>query len=912
MLLLVDGSSYIYRAFHALPDLRTAAGFPTGAIRGVITMLERIVETYQPQHFAVVMDAPGKTFRHDWYKEYKAHRPSMPEDLSVQIPVLLKLIEWHGWPIVQISGVEADDVIGTLALQAKAANEPCVISTGDKDLAQLVQPGVELINTMTNETFDEAKVMEKFGVHPNQIVDYLTLVGDTVDNVPGVPKVGPKTAAKWLAQYGSLDSIIQQADSFPGATGEALRASLEWLPQAKRLVTVVCDIELPIEWQKCMFRIAERELILEEYKRLEFKSLINAYAKAKINIQADARRTAPSVTGEQAEENSKDHASEPDQSAYPRGPREIIRDLQALERWKKHLYEATYTAFDTETTSLDPLAAELIGLSFAVEGFGAAYIPVGHEEVVLARDEVLAVLKPWFESSKHLKICQHAKYDEHVLANYGIEVKGIHGDTLLQSYILTAHLQHGLDHLASRYLGWTLTGYEEICGKGAKQVPFATIPIEIAGAYACDDAESTLLIHQILTEKLEQLPAMNYVYREIELPAHEVLMRMERRGICLDADVLHEQSASLSRRLDALELEAHTLAGREFNLSSPKQIQCVLYDEMKLPVLKRTPKGQPSTDEEVLEELAENYPLPKLLLEHRTFSKLKSTYTDKLPLLMDSAGRVHTNYNQSVAVTGRLSSSEPNLQNIPIRSEEGRKIRQAFVAAPGYTLISADYSQIELRIMAHLSEDPRLLAAFESGDDIHKATAAEIFSVPLDQVTFEQRRYTKAINFGLMYGMSAFGLAVQLGIDRSSAQRYIEQYFQRYTGVATYLAKLKAQAKEQGYVETLFGRRLYLPEINAKGPRRSGAERAAINAPMQGTAADLIKLAMIQVQQWLDTTKIDAFLLLQVHDELVLEAKDLCVQQVVDALPDIMCGVTKLKVPLLVEVGAGNNWDAAH
>jgi DNA polymerase I len=935
VLLLVDGSSYVYRAFHALPDLRTATGFPTAAIRGVISMLERLVETWKPTRFAVVMDAPGKTFRHEWYQDYKAHRPSMPEDLSVQLPVLLRLIEAHGWPLIQIQGVEADDVIGTLAIRAQREGESCVISTGDKDLAQLVQPGIQLINTMTNEQLDEARVFEKFGVYPHQIIDYLTLVGDTADNIPGIPKVGPKTAAKWLDQYGSLDELIANAHTVKGAVGESLRAGLEWLPQAKRLVSVICDLDLPLSWQNCVCGHPNYPFILEEYTRLEFKTLlraIQAQAKKLKDIaplkeevtkdevikedllhQEERSQETPHLSSQRQAESAQEQAKSWSSTTFERGIRRIIVEKADLYRYLDILQRSRCTAFDTETTSLNVFEARLVGLSFAVEGEGAVYIPVMHIEAPTLQVEwVLSVLKPWFESEQFPKVAQHAKYDRHILANYDIHVKGIIGDTLLQSYVLSAHLPHGLDRLAERYLAWTLTDYEALCGKGAKSIPFSAVPLDKAAEYACDDAEATLYLYHLLNEKLAEHPELKRVYETIELPVERILWQMERQGIRLDPQRLYEQSASLERRLNALELDAHTLAGKAFNLASPKQIQTILFEEMKLPIKKRTPKGQPSTDEEVLEELASDYPLPKLLLEHRTLSKLKTTYTDKLPLMMDAADRVHTHYNQTVAVTGRLSSSEPNLQNIPIRTAEGRKIRQAFIASEGYTLIAADYSQIELRIMAHLSNDPHLLEAFARGDDIHRATAADIFNVPPDQVTAEQRRYIKAINFGLMYGMSSFGLAIQLGIDRASAQRYIDHYFDRYTGVKTYLAQLKAQAHEQGYVETVFGRRLYLPELSAKGPRRAGAERAAINAPMQGTAADLIKLAMIAVQKALNEEQLEARLLLQVHDELVLEAKNECVQQVVDRLPSLMCNVTELKVPLMVEIGVGNNWEAAH
>lgn len=906
MLLLVDGSSYVYRAYHAVPDLRTSTGRPTGAIRGVISMLERVVEVYKPEYFAVVMDAPGKTFRHEWYKEYKAHRPSMPEDLSEQIPLLLSLIERHGWKLIQVSGVEADDVIATLSMQAIEQKMDCLISTGDKDLAQLVQPGIKLVNTMTDELFDSDKVYEKFGVMPHQIVDYLTLVGDAVDNVPGVPRVGPKTAAKWLAEHGSLDAIILAAASFKGATGEALRQSLDWLPQAKKLVTVVSDLVLPLSCSDCTFGVPDHAGVIQMYKELEFRNLLKIYetkSAASLAVSADSVDTVKDV------ENNIDASIS---HAVSRGGREVIYDKVTFYKWLDWLYASTCTAFDTETTSLDALSAQIIGISFAVEGKGAVYLPLGHLERYLECEWALAALKPWFESSACPKVCQHAKYDEHVLANYGIYVQGVIGDTLLQSYVLSSHLSHGLDHLASRYLGWEMQDYVDLCGKGAKQLPFSSLPIDAAASYACDDAEATLLIYKHLEHELQTMPVLDNVYKNIEFPVHTILGRMERRGILLDVHALRQQSQELACRLAEIEASAYEVVGRVFNLASPKQIQAILYDEMGLPVLKKTPTGQPSTDEGVLEELATQFPLPKLLLEHRTLAKLKSTYTDKLPGMVDKIGRVHTNYNQTGAVTGRLSSNEPNLQNIPIKTMEGRRIRQAFIAAPEHVLVSADYSQIELRIMAHLSGDEGLIAAFESGGDVHRSTASKVFGVPVEDVTIDQRRYIKAVNFGLMYGMSAFGLAVQLGIDRASAQRFIDEYFVQYQGVAQYLKELKILAHEQGYVETIFGRRLYLPDLKSKGPRRAAAERAAINAPMQGSAADLIKRAMIDVQSWLDREKLSAYLLLQVHDELVLEVHQTHLALLKEGLVKVMSHVAELKVPLVVDVGSAENWEAAH
>lgn len=914
-LLLVDGSSYLYRAFHALPDLRSPEGFPTGAIRGVLSMLRRLQNDYKADYRAVIFDAKGKTFREDWFPEYKAHRPPMPEDLACQIEPLHEAIAAEGWPLVMIEGVEADDVIGTLSVQATGLGWQTVISTGDKDLAQLVNTSVTLINTMTDEKLDEAGVLAKFGVPPNRIVDYLTLIGDTVDNVPGVVKCGPKTAVKWLTEYGSLDNVVANADKISGVVGQNLRNHLPFIPLGKQLVTVRCDVPLPEPVTTFLPRFPDSPALHALYTRFGFRRWLDEPG-------SDTHpRVAPPPFPEDETRQREPSAHTPDHASY-----ECLVDWETFTLWRTRIEQAPLVALDTETSSLDPFAARIIGISLAVqeneERVRACYIPLGHNypgaPEQMDRDTVLKALQPWLESTTALKVGQNIKYDQHVLANHGITLAGIAHDTLLQSYVLEAGLHtgggHDLDRMAARHLDWETIPYSAVCGKGAREIPFEQVDIERATTYAAEDADVTLRLHHTLFPRIAADPGLRRIYEDFELPAREVIFRMERNGIQIDSARLNAQSHTLGLQLIALEQEAYALAGQPFNLASPKQLAEILFDRLGMPVKKKTPGGAPSTDEEVLSELALDYPLPKCLLEVRQLSKLKSTYTDKLPRMVNpGTGRVHTHFSQTTAVTGRLASSDPNLQNIPVRSEAGRRIRTAFVAAPGARLLSADYSQIELRIMAHLSGDEGLLKAFLEGSDVHRATAGEIFGVNPDAVDAEQRRVAKSINFGLMYGMSAFGLAKQLGLERGAAQRYIERYFARYPGVARYMEETRAQAREQGYVETVFGRRLWLPEIrSSQGGHRQGAERAAINAPMQGTAADLIKAAMVAVQNWLDVEKRASRLLLQVHDELILEVPIAELAEVHAALPGLMTGVAKLKVPLVVDVGEGDNWDAAH
>ncbi|MDP2811737.1 MAG: DNA polymerase I [Rhodocyclaceae bacterium] len=894
-LILVDGSSYLYRAFHALPELKTREGLPTGAIYGVISMLKRMTTDYPDAHRAIVFDARGKTFREDWFPDYKAHRPPMPEELAAQIEPLHECIRALGWPLVTISGVEADDVIGTLARQASASGTDCVISTGDKDLAQLVDPHVRLINTMTHETLDEAGVTAKFGVPPARIADYLALVGDSVDNVPGVAKVGPKTAVKWLAQYGTLDAIVEHAGEIGGAVGENLRRHLDFLPLGRRLVTVVCDLDLPVHAKDLNSSPPDNEKLAELFARLGFKAWLK-----EIGISTSPISPPPELV-----RNATD--------GY-----EAILDIAALDRWLAKIEAAPLTALDTETTGLDPMQARLVGISFAVVPGEAAYLPLGHRYAgvppQLTFEAALEKLKPWLESDRHPKLGQHLKYDRHVFANHGIALRGICDDTLLESYVLESDKSHDLGALASRHLGLATISYDEVTGKGANRISFAEVPVERAAEYAAEDADVTLRVHEVLAPQLREDERLDRLYRDVELPVAEVLFRMERTGVLIDVFALAAQSEELGRKMMALEAEAHQLAGAPFNLASPKQLAEILFVQQGLPIIKRTPTKAPSTDEEVLEKLAEDFPLPKKILDWRSLAKLKNTYTDKLPRMVNpTTGRVHTSFSQAVAVTGRLASSDPNLQNIPVRTAEGRRIRSAFIAPPGHALISADYSQIELRIMAHLSNDARLLEAFARGEDVHRATAAEIFGVTPPEVGPDQRRAAKVINFGLIYGMSAFGLARELGLERGAAQTYMDRYFARYPGVARYMEETRQAAKDRGYVETVFGRRLWLPEIKSAAPaRRQAAERAAINAPMQGTAADLIKLAMLAVQRWLDDGRMASKLILQVHDELVLEVPDAELAAVRAELPRLMGGVAQLAVPLVVDVGVGVNWDEAH
>ncbi|WP_035383170.1 DNA polymerase I [Ferriphaselus sp. R-1] len=902
-LLLVDGSSYLYRAFHAMPDLRSPSGEPTGAIHGVLNMLRRLQADYPADYSACVFDAKGKTFRDDWYPDYKAHRPAMPDDLRCQIEPLLQMVAASGWNVLAVEGVEADDVIGTLAQQAAQAGSRCIISTGDKDLAQLVNPLVMLINTMSNEVLDEAGVIAKFGVEPARIVDYLALVGDAVDNVPGVSKCGPKTALKWLGQFGTLDQVMLHATEIGGVVGESLRSVLDWLPQARRLLTVKCDVALPARFDALVWQDQDKLRLKELFGHYGLKTLLH-------ELDASVSRGRAAVPASEAEGA---------QAALPieaSGQYETILTEAQLDLWLDALNRAPLACLDTETTGLDVMNARLVGISFAVEPHRAAYLPLAHHfpgaPTQLDLGFALERLKPWLENPEHKKLGQNLKYDQHILANHGVRLAGVADDTLLQSYVLESHRPHDMDNLALRHLGVKTISYAEVVGKGAKQIGFDQVDLDTATRYAAEDADITLQLHHKLAPQLQG--GLAYIYREIELPSRAVLWTMERNGVLLDSRLLGIQSRELGEKLLTLESHAHAAAGQPFNLNSPKQIQEILFDKLGLPVKKKTPSGTPSTDEEVLQELALDYPLPKLLLEYRGLAKLKSTYTDKLPLMINPAtGRVHTNYAQAVAVTGRLSSNDPNLQNIPVRTAEGRRIREAFIAPAGHKLISADYSQIELRIMAHLSGDPGLLDAFARGQDIHRATAAEIFGVDAGLVSNEQRRQAKVINFGLIYGMSVFGLAGQLNIERSAAQAYMDRYFARYPGVADYMQRTRLQAKQLGYVETVFGRRLWLPEIGgANGMRRQAAERAAINAPMQGTAADLIKLAMVAVQRWLDEQGSRARLIMQVHDELVLEVPDGEVEQVSAALPGLMCQVGKLRVPLTVSCGVGANWEAAH
>ncbi|MFS2006619.1 DNA polymerase I [Duganella sp. CT11-25] len=916
-LLLVDGSSYLYRAFHALPDLRSPDGHPTGAMHGMVNMLRRLRADYPAAYIACVFDAKGKTFRDDMYPEYKATRASMPDDLRLQIEPIHEAVKAMGWPILMVDGVEADDVIGTLSLDAAKAGMNVVVSTGDKDLAQLVNPQVMLINTMTNEKMDEAGVLAKFGVPPNRIIDYLTLIGDTVDNVPGVSKCGPKTALKWLTQYDSLDGVIANADKITGAVGENLRSALEWLPKGRELITVKLDCDLTGHMvsigESLVARGEDKDTLLAFFGKYGFKTLLRELGTPQAPVAAKAAVAEPAAGG--AVSANGDLFGEP--AKLSTHYETVLTDAQ-LDKWLALIDAASLTAVDTETTSLEPMTAQMVGLSLSVEPGVACYIPVAHSyqgaPQQLEREHVLARLKPWLEDAAKLKVGQNLKYDSHIFANHGVSLQGIHHDTLLESYVFESHRPHDMDSLALRHLNHTTIPFVDVCGKGASMITFDKVEIGRATEYAAEDADITLRLHQAMIASVENDAKLSYIYRNIELPTAVVLQKIERNGVRIDANLLEIQSAELGARIVELEAKAHELAEQPFNLGSPKQIGEIFFEKLKLPVVKKTPSGAPSTDEEVLQKLAEDYPLPKVLLEYRSLSKLKSTYTDKLPKgINQQTGRVHTNYAQAVAVTGRLASNDPNLQNIPIRTKEGRRIREAFIAPPGSHIVSADYSQIELRIMAHISEDENMLRAFAEGVDIHRATAAEIFGVGPEEVSSEQRRYAKVINFGLIYGMSAFGLAGNLGIERGAAQSYIDRYFARFSGVKQYMDDTRLQAKARGYVETVFGRRLWLPEINSpNGPRRQGAERAAINAPMQGTAADLIKLAMVAVQGWLERDQLQTRMIMQVHDELVLEVPDAELELVKQKLPELMAGVAQLKVPLTAEVGVGKNWDEAH
>ena len=920
-LLLVDGSSYLYRAFHAMPDLRNRQNEPTGAIQGVLNMLRRLHKEYPTDYSACIFDAKGKTFRDDIYPEYKANRASMPDDLRAQVAPLHEAIKAMGWPLIVEEGVEADDVIGALAKQAEREGVRVIISTGDKDIAQLVNDHVTIVNTMSNEVLDIAGVTNKFGLPPERIVDYLILIGDTSDNVPGVEKVGPKTAVKWLTQYGTLENIIANADNITGVVGENLRKALPWLPTARELITIRCDVGIQESLSDLAPRAMDKNKLAELFERFDFKSW---------RRELDSMGGEPISTTSLIMPTSSDDSFAPTSESITATPTVIdftpvtsrnyatILNESDLDLWLNKISQAPLVCFDTETTSLDPMNAKIVGMSFSIEAGSGAYLPLTHdyfdapEQLNFAA--TLARVKPILENPAIQKVGQNLKYDQHVLANHDIQLKGIAHDTLLQSYVFESHKTHNMDDLAMRHLGIKTISFDEVAGKGAKQVGFNQVTVEVAAEYAAEDADITLQLHQAMYPVVQADDKLSFIYNKIEMPSREVLFTIERNGVLIDQGMLNRQSNEIGMKLMDLEKQAFELAGQPFNLGSPKQLQEILFGKLGIKPTKKTPSGAPSTDEDVLQELALDYPLPKVLLEYRGLAKLKSTYTDKLPKMINTqTGRVHTNYNQAVAITGRLASSDPNLQNIPVRTAEGRRIREAFVAPAGSVIVSADYSQIELRIMAHLSQDEGMLSAFANNEDIHRATAAEIFGCDREAVTNEQRRYAKVINFGLIYGMSAFGLAQNLNIDRSAAQSYIERYFARYPGVRAYMQDTREVAKQKGYVETYFGRRLWVPEINSSnGMRRAGAERAAINAPMQGTAADLIKLAMIAVQNWIAAQQLNTKLIMQVHDELVLEVPDAELDLVQTMLPQLMQNVAKLDVPLLSEVGVGSNWEAAH
>jgi len=919
-LVLVDGSSYLYRAFFALPPFTNSRGEPTGAVFGVLNMLNKFLKDYDPKRIAVVFDAPGKTFRDELFAAYKAHRPPMPDDLRAQIEPLFEAVKGMGLPILRETGVEADDVIGTLACAAAKQALSVLISTGDKDMAQLVSPSITLINTMSNTVLDRAGVKNKFDVWPEQIIDYLALVGDSSDNIPGIDKVGPKTAAKWLGQYATLDALVADAANVSGKVGENLRAGLTTLELARKLATIRTDIPLPVSLDGLERKPADVEVLRSLFTRLELRSLLKQLDGAAPASDTPTAPDAPAASGKPAIEGAAAavgiSAGAQIIAAAPRHYDTINTEAQLAE-WIRVLEASPLFAFDTETTSLEYMRAEIVGVSFAVTPGRAAYLPLKHDYAgapdQLDRDASLAKLKPLLESEQHAKLGHHLKYDAHVLARHGIDLRGMRFDSMLESYVWNSVQRHDMDSAAERYLGIQTIHYEDVAGKGAKQIPFNQVPVDKAAEYSAEDADVTLRLHQVLWPQISTVPALKTLYETCEQPLVAVLLRMEEHGVLLDRQMLRTQSSELAKRLMEILADAHKEAGAPFNLDSPKQLCTILFEKMQLPVLRKTPTGQPSTAEDVLEELAESYRLPRLILEHRSLSKLKSTYTDKLPeQINEKTGRVHTSYHQAVAATGRLSSQDPNLQNIPIRTPEGRRIRQAFIAPPGCVLLAADYSQIELRIMAHLSEDDGLLSAFASDKDIHQATAAEVLGVPIDAVTPEQRRSAKAVNFGLIYGMSAFGLAKQLGIPRGTAQEYIDLYFARYPGVRRYMEQTRAYAREKGFVETVFGRRLYLPDINARNKQlQQAAERAAINAPMQGTAADIIKRAMISVDRMCTETR-GARLIMQVHDELVLEVEQTRVEEVTAAIRGHMMGAAELRVPLKVDVGTGMNWDEAH
>jgi DNA polymerase-1 len=890
-LVLVDGSSYLYRAFHAMPNLSNSRGEPTGAVYGVINMLRRMLKEYDPEYVAVVFDAPGRTFRDELFAAYKAHRPAMPDDLSRQIAPLHDAIRAMGLPLLMVEGVEADDVIGTLARAAAAEGLDTLVSTGDKDMAQLVNGHVTLVDTMKEARYDRQAVMEKFGVPPERIIDYLALIGDTSDNIPGVPGVGPKTAAKWLGEYGSLDALVAQAGDIKGKAGENLRAALDKLPLSRQLATIKCDVPLDFRPRDLRRVSPDTARLRELFHQLEFKSWLAELGGVNVPSPVPVAHDGYQVILTEAE----------------------------LDAWLARLERAELFAIDTETTDLDVMSAEIVGLSFTDRVGEGAYLPLAHAypdaPPQLDRTQTLARFKALLEDPRPRKVGQNLKYDLGVLANHGIALAGIAHDTMLESYVLDSTAsRHDMDSLALKYLGHKTIKYEDVAGKGKGQINFREVPVDQATQYAAEDADITLRLHEHLWPRLNETPSLARLYQEMEVPLVPVLARIERNGVRIDAAMLRVQASELAHRMLELEREAHELAGQSFNLASPLQIQEILFSKLQLPVLKKTPKGQPSTAEEVLQELALDYPLPRVILEHRGIAKLKSTYADKLPeMIHPKTGRVHTSYHQAVAATGRLSSSDPNLQNIPVRTREGRRIRQAFIPEDGYKMVSADYSQVELRIMAHLSQDAGLLAAFASGEDIHRATAAEVFGVALEAVSDDMRRSAKAINFGLIYGMSAFGLAQQLRIERAAAQQYIDLYFARYPGVKAFMERTRAQAHEQGYVETVFGRRLYLPEINVSNQaRRQYAERTAINAPMQGTAADLIKLAMLAMDRWIRESGLPVKMIMQVHDELVFEVREDVLERAKAMIRENMTGVATLSVPLLADIGVGNNWDEAH
>jgi DNA polymerase-1 len=888
-LVLVDGSSYLFRAYHALPPLITASGQPTGAIYGVINMLKRLLTDYQPDHVAVIFDPKGGSFRNQLYKEYKANRDAMPDELASQIQPLHKAIRAMGFPLVIVDNMEADDVIGTLVHEAEKENIHTIVSTGDKDMAQLVTDKTTLINTMSNKTMDIAGVKEKFGVKPNQIIDYLTLIGDTSDNIPGVPKVGPKTAAKWLGQYETLDTIIEHADEIKGKVGEYFREFIPQIPLTRELVTIKLDVEMAEKPQDLIMNAPDDELLSQLFAELEFRNWLK-----EIKENGDTKVAKEVIY-------------------------DTILDKESFNKWLNKLKEAKAFAFDTETTSIDSMNAELVGLSFSAKPHEAAYVPLTHDYMdapqQLDRDWVLEQLKPLLQDKSKTIIGQNLKYDIKVLKHYGLEITAPTYDTLLESYVLNnVTTRHDMDTLALKFLDHKTIKFEDVAGKGAKQLTFNQVDIETAGPYAAEDADITLQLHHVFQEELKNIPSLKKVLDDIEEPLMPILADMEYRGVLIDANMLHTQSHELETRITQLQKEIYDLAGDEFNIDSPKQLQQILFEVLKLPILKKTPKGQPSTAENVMQELALDYPIPKLILEYRSLAKLKSTYTDKLPQQIDpKTGRVHTHYNQTVTSTGRLSSKNPNLQNIPVRHEEGRRIRQAFIAPPEHVLVSADYSQIELRIMAHLSKDPGLVNAFENGLDVHKSTAAEVFGVSLDEVTPELRRRAKAINFGLMYGMSSFGLAQQLGIDRKEAEEHMQVYFERYPNVQDYMHQARELAEKNGYVETLFGRRVYVPEIHSSNiHRKKGAERAAVNAPLQGTAADIIKFAMLNVQDWLNKGETKVNMIMQVHDELIFEVPKIELDDAKENIKSHMENATQLSVPLIVDVGVGESWDQAH